>query len=185
MDLRETQRILHTALEGGEEEVGTLLERLRPRLVLWCASRMSNTLRANCDPEDAAQDILLAIHKDFRTFHGQGDRAFFGWLFTVAENKLRDLADYYGAKKRQRVDPVSFSQTSPSQAAARVEMVSRLEEAIASLPEDHRLVIQLYKLEGRETQEIAQVMGRTENAIRLLVFRSLKELRKALDGKPP
>ena len=182
MDLHETQRILASAMGGGDQELGTLLERLRPRLVLWCASRMSPALRANVEPEDAAQDVLLAIHKDFRSFRGQADREFFGWLFTVAENTLRDLADYYGAKKRQRPQPLSFSQTSPSQAAARDEMVTRLRDAISALPDDHRLVIQLFKLEGRDTADIAQVMGRSENAVRLLVFRALKELRSALGG---
>ena len=35
-----------------------LLERLRPRLVLWASARMSPGLRAKLEPEDAAQEIL-------------------------------------------------------------------------------------------------------------------------------
>jgi RNA polymerase sigma-70 factor, ECF subfamily len=186
VDVPETQRLVRAALEGEQADLGALLERMRPRLVLWCAARMSPALRSNLDPEDAAQDILLAVHRDFHQYSGPPDKRFFGWLFTVAENKMRDLVDYYGAKKRQRGEPsLSFSQTSPSQAAARREMVARMHDAIGRLSEDHRTVIRLRKLEDRDVPEVATIMARSDNAVRILYCRALKELRDVLGGASP
>jgi RNA polymerase sigma-70 factor, ECF subfamily len=182
VDLTETHRILRGALEGGPEALGALLERLRPRLVLWCAARMSPQLRAQVEPEDVAQEVLLAVHKDFGSFSGGSDREFFGWLFKVAENRLRDLVDYHGAQKRQAVEPKSFTQTSPSEGAVRAEMIQRVHRAIAVLPEDYRRVIQLRRLEDREVPEVAQILERSENAVRVLYCRALKDLRRALDA---
>jgi RNA polymerase sigma-70 factor, ECF subfamily len=182
VDAKETQRLLLSALGGSTDELGLLLDRLRPRLVLWCAARMSPDLRANLDPEDAAQEILTAVFKDFRSYRGPADKPFFKWFFVLADHKLKDLVDYYGAKKRQKIEPTSFSQTSPSQAAANVEMVTRLHEAISRLPDDHRMVVQLFKLESRDAAEVAEIMGRTENAVRILYCRALKELRSILES---
>lgn len=182
MDLQETQRLLVAALASEKVELGPLLERLRPRLVLWCASRMSPALRTRMEPEDAAQDVLLAIHKDFHTYHGTADRSFFKWMFVLAENRLKDLVDYHGAQKRQPIEPMNGSQVSPSQAAERIETVARLREAIARLPDDHRMVVALYKLESRDVAEVAQIMGRSENAVRILYCRALKELRTLMGG---
>lgn len=181
MDAKETQRLLNAALNGTDEQLGILLERMRPRLVLWCASHMSADLRAHLEPDDAAQEILVAVHKDFRTYRGPASTPFFKWFFVIADHKLKDLVDFFGAKKRQKIEPVmSFTQTSPSQAVVRQEEIARMNLAIAQLPEDHRLVLRLYKLEGRDVEEVAQIMNRTANAVRILYCRALKELRRVL-----
>lgn|GEM_PF-3268878 len=185
MDAPETQRLVQAALTGGPDALGPLVERLRPRLVLWCASNMSSMLRAHVEPEDAAQDVLLAVLKDFHTYHGPPDKRFFGWFFTVAANKMRDLVDYWSAKKRQPGDRRSQSQTSPSQAAVRRELSEVVRDAVGRLADDHRTVVRLLKFEGRDVVEVAQIMERSENAVRILYCRALKELRAWMDAPPP
>lgn len=182
MDVPATQRLLLAALAGGVAEIGALVERLRPRLVLWCAARMSKDLKARMEPEDAAQEILLAVTKDFRTYHGPADRPFFKWFFTVADHKLKDLADYHGAQKRQTPDAHARSQVSASMAAALREGVGRLRAAIDRLPEEDRLVVRLYKLEGLDVGEVAGVLRCSENAVRIRYCRALEKLRDLLGG---
>lgn len=182
MDVPETQRLVTAALAGDADAFTALVERLRPRLVLWCAARMSERLRAHLEPDDAAQDILLALHKDLRSYQGPPDKHFFGWFFTLAENKMRDLVDYWSAAKRQPGEPLRHSQTSPSQAAARRELATVVRDAVAALPDDYRDVVRLLKLEGRDVAEVAQIMERSENAVRILYCRALKELRARMDG---
>lgn len=184
MDVQETQRLLSAALAGAVDDIGSLLERLRPRLVLWCAARMSPSLRAQMDPEDAAQEVLLAVHKDFHSYKGPPDRSFFKWIFVIADHKLKDLVDFHGAQKRQKIEPRAGSQISPSQAAGQIESIARLRAAIARLPDDYRTVIGLYKLESQDVSDVAKVMGRSENAVRVLYCRALKELRSILDTTP-
>lgn len=175
----ETQLLVKQAAGGDQEAVGLLLERLRPRLVLWCGSRMSSRLRAKVQPEDVAQEVLIALHKALPGFEVKESReAFLGWVFTIAENRIRDFVDYHEALKRKTIPPRSFSQTSPSIAAARTEAAGRLLVAMDSLSSDYRQVIQLRRLEEREFDQIADVMGRSRGAAHTLYWRAMEALRE-------
>lgn len=157
-----------------------LLERLRPRLVLWAATRMSAELRAKVEPEDVAQEVLLAVHKGLDGIELAEGKAFFGWLFTVAENRVKDLVDHFGAAKRQDVEPRTVAQAGPESAAVAKEQIERVRDALTRLSPDHRRVIQHVRLEEREIAEVAKLLGRTENAVRILYCRALKELKVAM-----
>ena len=176
--LDETQHHLQAALDGSEAARGELLERLRPRLVLWATARMPDILRGKLDAEDAAHEVLLALHKNLDQFQGGNFRA---WLFTVANNRMRDLAAQAGALKRRTPEIQTFTQTSPSLAAIRAEEHVRLREALARLAEDYRRVIQLRRFEELETAEVAAAMDRSPNAVRVLYFRALQALREELE----
>ena len=171
------------ALGGDDRSRGELLERLRPRLVLWVATRLSSALKSKVEPEDVVQEILLSVHKSLGGFSGDDDRAFLRWLFTVAENRIRDLADHFGALKRQTPQPVPADQTGPQTAAARNEMAVKVREALTGLSESHAQVIQMRRFEELEIAEIAARLGKSENAVRVLYCRAIQALRKELGEK--
>jgi len=176
----QTQQLVDGALVGDAAARGLLLERIRPRVVTWCGARMPPSLRAHCEPEDLAQDVLMAVHDGLAGYRGMDTRSFHAWVFRIAENRIRDLLDHAGALKRKLPPPLSFSQTSPSGAAMRRESAERVRAALATLAEDYRVVIRLRRIEERPVPEIAVEMGRTENAVRILYFRALQALREAL-----
>jgi RNA polymerase sigma-70 factor (ECF subfamily) len=180
MGLADTHDLLREALAGGEGALDRLLERLRPRLVIWVSGRLSSGLRRQVEPEDVAQDALLAVSTGFAAFHGDEPQAFFRWFFTVAENRIRDLADHHGALKRRLPEPRSFSQTSPSTAASRSEQVARVMRALEALPEEYREVIVLVKVEERPVSEVAALLNLTENAVRVRCCRAFKRLQEEL-----
>ena len=169
--------------DGDENARGLLLERLRPRLILWASSRMSKQLRARMTAEDIAQEILLAVHKSLGQFEGGDSRAFRAWLFTVAENRIRDLANAENALKRKTPDPVAQSQTSPSGHAIRREMATQVRDALTRLPEDYRRVIQLRRFEELEPPEVAAAMDRSPNAVRVLYCRAIQALRQEMESE--
>jgi len=166
------------ALDGDDRARSELLDRLRARLVLWTTTRLSRGLKAKVEPEDVVQEILLAIHKGLDRFEGDDDRAFLGWVFTIAENRIRDMADHFGALKRQEKARDAREPTTPSQHAMRNEMAVRVREALTRLAEPHQEVIRLRRFEERDVSEIAQRMGRSENAVRILYCRAIRALRE-------
>ena len=141
---------------------------------------MSPALRAKIEPDDVAQEVLLSVHKSLDGFDHRDQRAFFGWLFRIAENRIRDLVDHFGAQKRQSPDPRSFSQTSPSAAARQQEQVVRVAAAVATLPQDYRDVIRLRRFQELECRQVAEIMDRSENAVRVLYCRAVKALSQEL-----
>jgi len=71
------------------------------------------------------------------------------------------------------------AENSPETQAEREELLRKVEEAMAQLPESRRLAVGLH-LKGMTTDEIADLMGWTEPKARNLVYRGLKDLRGKL-----
>lgn len=193
----ETARLLRAALARDPVARGDLLERLRPRVVLWAATRLSADLRAKVDAEDVAQMVLLSVHRDFEGFEGGDHARLLAWVFSIAENRVRDVARHFGAMKRSsgdgdpvaedlahaRAEPRAFSSTSPSSAAARTEALDRMHRALGTLPEAQRTILRLRDLEMRGYDEIVAAMGLpSTGAARTLRCRALISLRDAMDG---
>lgn len=181
--LGETLGLLDLARRGDTSSHEGLLEHLRPRIVLWCASRLTRDLRNHVSPEDVAQDVLLALHRNLASFRGEDLSTFHAWLFRIAENRIRDLADHHGALKRRPVRVLQISETTPATATVRMESLLRVRAAVERLSEDHRQVIQLRQLEEREVADVARMMERSENAVRVLHCRALKALRALMTEK--
>lgn len=179
-----TLEFVRDALGGDADARSRLLDRVRPRLVLWAASRMSGELRACFEPEDVAQETLLAVHRDFERLAPRKAEEFLPWLFGVAENRVRDLADRVRAAKRNGVAPTRPPATTPSIAAIRREDAEALAKAIATLSDDHREVLRLRRFEDRSAVEVGKLMGRSEGAVRVLYFRALAALRNAMGEAP-
>jgi RNA polymerase sigma-70 factor, ECF subfamily len=75
--------------------------------------------------------------------------------------------------------PAAGAESSPEAQAEREEMLRKVEEAMARLPESRRLAVGLH-LKGMTTDEIADLMGWSEPKARNLVYRGLKDLRSKL-----
>ena len=132
--------------------------------------------------EDVAQEILLAVHRSMAQFRGDGESAFRSWLFTIAENRVRDLANEVNALKRQTPEPRAKSQLSPSGHAMHAEASELLRDALARLSPGHQEVIRLRRFQELETTEIAAAMGRSPTAIRVLYCRAIRALRAEMDA---
>ena len=79
--------------------------------------------------------------------------------------------------------PVMPSQTTPGTLSVRAEEVSRVMSALKRLPEDYRRVLMLRLIEDVPVAEIADLMGRTANAVRILIMRARQAMGAELDGK--
>jgi RNA polymerase sigma factor (sigma-70 family) len=190
MSMAATDDLLHRALDGLDRERAAardqLMGRLLPTLVLWASTRMSPMLKSRMEPEDVAQEIVARVLKGldaFRAAPGAGrDRSFYGWLFTVGEHCIRDLVDHELAQKRRLPIPLAVSQTSPSQAAYRREGVDRMLRALDGLDAEDREVIRLIKLQGLTPAQVAPLLDKSVNAVRIQLCRALKALQARLTG---
>lgn len=162
-------------------------ERYRERLLSVIYIRMGPDLRKRMDPEDVLQEVAIeAIH----SWHTLDDPANAGaWLVTLARRKIaRILRDQVGVAARDprreramKTDfPVADHRTGPATMADRKDRLVLLEQALTRLSDDHREVVMLSKIEGLPAKEIAERMGRSENAIHLLLSRAIKRLGQEL-----
>jgi RNA polymerase sigma-70 factor (ECF subfamily) len=154
--------------------------------------RMGRELRSKMESMDVVQDVLLSALKDLGDFTYRDAGDFLRWLSAVAENRLRDNVDRLHAGKRDirkevRLDgrtvggrvagmPGPIEATTPSVIMSRKEELDELAKAMDRLKPEYREVIILTKLEGLSYKEIGERLGKSDEAVRKLVSRSMAVL---------
>lgn len=136
---------------------------------------------------DIVQSACREVLEDLAAFEYRGESAFRQWLFKATLNKIHERGRRHRALKRdarreqqgpfdEDIDKLLPSFTTPSQVAIAEETMGRLEKAFAQLPDDYRRVITAAKLLGQTHVEIAEDMGRSKTAVRVLLHRALFRL---------
>lgn len=136
--------------------------------------------RAQHDVEDILQETLLAVHNARHTY--REDQPLTSWVHAIARYKLMDFFRAH-ARREALHDPLDddariFVDSDVEPANARRD-VGRLLE---SLPERHRLPIEMVKLQGLSVAEAAKKSGMSESAVKVGVHRGLKALAASLRG---
>jgi RNA polymerase sigma-70 factor, ECF subfamily len=139
-----------------------------------CLRMTANASRA----EELTQKAFLQVWQKLPLFRGES--AFSSWLHRVAVNTV--LADLRAEHRRtQRVfgtdDPAAFeSPTCAPPAGIRLD----LEQAIATLPAQARVVFVLHDVEGWQHNEIAERLGVATGTSKAQLHRARKLLQEAL-----
>ena len=80
---------------------------------------------------------------------------------------------------------LSISMTSASAAMSRDIRMVRVHEAIAGLTEEQKEAIRMRYAEGLPTKEIAEKIGKSDAATRVLLSRIMRQLEKQLEDVKP
>jgi RNA polymerase sigma-70 factor (ECF subfamily) len=146
------------------------------------------------EAEDLTQEVFLRVYKARK---GYRPRAKFStWLFTIANNLALNHLRGKGRNPTVHLEGGSNRPTGPARPVAetlpgrdatasaqlrKVELHEVVREALDALGEDQKLAVLLNKFEGMGYAEIAQVMGRSEAAIKSLLARARYNLREQLE----
>ena len=170
----EDAALVAAALAGRTEAFGTLVERY-DRAVYHLAFR---TLRDTEEARDATQEAFFKAYRSLRTF--KPGAKFSTWIFAIAYHaccdRLARRKRYSNEELPDRADPAA----GPESAAIAGDEARRLRAAIATLPEKYRAVITLYHLQGRQYDEIAEVLGIPMGTVKTHLFRAKEQLRRIL-----
>jgi RNA polymerase sigma-70 factor, ECF subfamily len=183
------KQLWRKASQGDQAAYEELFSQHVDRLMIYIRARMGNQLRARIEPADVLQDAYLAAHRAFATFEYTTEGSFFHWICRIVNNRLRDAADHFSAKKRQPEELIISWPTGPQTAVARAESRQHLEQALQQLSLEHRDVILFRYFEGLSAEETGVRMNRSAGAVRNLLSRALVELGKQMkpfeqDSKP-
>ncbi|MBK8979778.1 MAG: sigma-70 family RNA polymerase sigma factor [Planctomycetes bacterium] len=182
-----SRALVEAASRGDGAAIDELVVACLPRLHAYVRLRMGAELRGREASVDIAQsvcrEILASLGED--RFVYRGERAFLHYVFECALNKIRQR---HRTMHRQRRDvdrevPVDAGATEPLAALDSVsrDVVAReeldlLEAAFARLPDHYREVLTKSRILGLSTHEIAESMGRSDQAVRNLIGRALRML---------
>jgi len=145
-------------------------------------------LQTKVAASDVVQDACLLAHRRFESFQGTTQRELQAWMRTVLLNSLSDSRKKFISKKRDLGREVfgehdlfvQSPELTPKSAALAAEEHEQLNSALSRLTEDYQQVIRLRNWELLSFTDIGEKMNRSDEAVRKLWSRALKELEKEM-----
>jgi RNA polymerase sigma-70 factor (ECF subfamily) len=175
-DQRDDQGLVAAALGGRPEAFGTLVERYE-RAVYHLAYR---TLHDPEEARDAAQEAFFKAYRSLRTF--KPGAKFSTWVFSITYHTCCDRLARRKRYSNEELPEQADTAAGPEMQAVMDDEARRLRAAVARLPEKYRTVITLYHLQGRQYDEIAQVLGIPMGTVKTHLFRAKEQLRQILNA---
>lgn len=174
---RAIEELVRECQRGNRDAFDKLASRYRSELWAFVTARLGPAVKGRLEPEDIVQDTFLKAFQGIDRFQCRGPESFRRWLCGIAEHLIRNVSRKRSVALHKVSLDIAGSGTSASRAMQRSERFDRLQEALQSLSPDHRKVIELARLRGLKTQEIAERMQRSPVAVRLLLLRALEQLK--------
>lgn len=145
--------------------------------------------RFRSEVEDIAQDVFLKVFRSIERFDFERGVKFSTWVYTFVRNHCFDVLK----KRRLRTTslsarddeegqiPVPDEQLrAPRQQVENSELGQKIEEALAHLGEDQRMVFVLREYEGLDYSSISRVTGVSEGTVKSRLHRAKESLRHRL-----
>jgi RNA polymerase sigma-70 factor (ECF subfamily) len=142
--------------------------------------------RTEADAEDLTQEVFIDL---CRAIHGfRGESALSTWVYRVALNHC--LKHRRGRDTRPETLPLDDERNGiggdtddPLRHAARAELSSRIDAALAALTPEHREVVLLHELHGLTYGECAEALGVPVGTVKSRLSNAFKRLRGGLLGE--
>ena len=175
------------------DALAKLLESFRMSLKKIARIRGNLTLRKKFDTSDVVQEINIQVFGDFHMFRGKTIPEFVKWIYQILKTKKAAAIRYYDTKKRnldreqglyvesdnanEAIAPlVSQDGLTPVEHMIQLERACSMFEALDQLSKLQQTVVIGQFFEGLSTRELAELLEKTENAIRKTLARALANL---------
>jgi RNA polymerase sigma-70 factor (ECF subfamily) len=174
-------------LEGEEELIGRakddpesfaqLYDHYFPQIYRYVASRVRDRELA----EDITSEVFFKALRAIGRYRPSG-HPFSAWLYQIAVNAI---TDHYRSRKRgedsleDRAELVAEGAAVDEVVAQRMG-IAQIWAAIDALPDQQRTAMTLKYSEDLPLAEIGRIMGKSEGAVKLLVFRGTASVRLRL-----
>jgi len=150
-------------------------------------------LGSRAEAEDVAQEVFIAVFKTIETF--RGDSKFSTWLYRVTVNHCKNRIKYLARRHerdRDELDETTNGQhgavgaiggpgpRAPDHALEAQQMETLIQEAIAELDEEQRIVVVLRDVEDLSIEEICKITDLPDGTVKSRLHRARLVLRKKL-----
>lgn len=161
--------------DGDLDKLGLLFERYKKPLFGFFYGLTKDSELS----DDLVQNVFFRILKYRYLFRGEGE--FKTWMFHIARNVKHD---HYRKSKWKGRDSLENWEERLSTHENRDtefhhdESMQLLTMAMDRLTEDKREILLLSKFQDKKYREIAEILGCTEGAVKVKVFRALQDLKE-------
>ena len=186
-------------IRGGDADaLAEYIDQRRPQLISFIERNLSDAMRRKVEPDDLLQEVSVDCIRSIGDID-LSERDPFGWLCHVAERRIIDAhRKFFGTQKRDAgrevplgtpggvtgqaaiIDLLVASITSPSQAFSRNQREINMLAAIETLSQESQEAIRMRYVEDLPTKEIADRLGKSDVAVRVMLTRTIQKLQQML-----
>ena len=180
---RQDQALVDAILAGDDQAFTRLHDLYAQRLYRFAVKRLGDATEA----EDVVQDVFLEVHKCLGSWEGRS--ALLTWMFGIAHHQL--------CRRFRKKTPMGLPDEQLEAAAApilaeasserRVDASRVLEVCAETLDEDvsaaQREIFDLYYGENQPTRQIAEALGKSNQAVKISLFRTRRAMEARLEER--
>ncbi|WP_144895484.1 RNA polymerase sigma factor [Lutibacter sp. Hel_I_33_5] len=164
------EEIMLAVASGELEKLSILFDRYNVRIYNFFNKMLQNKMVS----EDLTQDVFIKIMK-YRTSYKNGN--FASWIYTVARNIF---SSYYQKQKKERtnmIDDDTLVSNEVIVSERSEEELEYLQKALLQLKTADRELIVMHRFQEIKYEQIAEIIGSNEGAVKVKVHRALKKLK--------
>jgi RNA polymerase sigma-70 factor (ECF subfamily) len=154
-----------------------LYQQLADRVTRYIAVRVATTQIA----EDLAAQTFLKALEAMR--QGKGGRNTHAWVFGIARNVV---ANHYRGRRQlvplEAVRDVAADGPTLAEITDQQLKLERVAAALQAIAPDRAEALALRIFGGLPTAEVAEVLGKSPQAVKMLVYRAVQDLQERLEG---
>ena len=173
-DITHIDELIVDAQEGDIDAFSEVYDEFLNSIYRFVFFKVSSETEA----EDITSEVFLKAWKNLQKYKKEEGIPFSSWLFRIAHN---EVIDFFRRQKPIDELPEEIEEDTPVFDGVRnienkMERI-RLKKALENLPKTQSEVIILKFFSELSNKEIANIIGKTETAVRILQSRGLKTLK--------
>ena len=182
--------LVERAQQGDRDAFGTLVDRYQEKVYSICYGK----LKDEQDSLDVTQDVFVKVFRYLEDFNHNS--SFYTWLYRIAVNTSIDFlrkqsrqaqVDYDDSIKsdedvegHDNLTPSTLG-VEPDRAYDRKELRNKMLEALESLSDKHRTILNLREVEGLSYREMADVLDISKGTVMSRLYHARQYFQEALD----
>lgn len=176
----EFENAIEKAKQGDDNAISFLFRLFNPQLLRFLRHQAPDQY------EDLASDTWMAIAKGISTFTGS-ETDFRAWMFSIARRKVVDFYRTSGKSKLamnnlrfrfHQEKTINEMDHAAEPAIANLSAQEAIEQLVEGLPPHHAEVLLLRVLGELSVDEVAKIVGKSPEAVRVIQHRAINTLSK-------
>ncbi len=176
----EIELAIEGARVGNPASISKLYQLLNTKLVSYLKRHVGDFA-----VQDVAQETWISVARGIKNFNGNEDE-FLAWFFILAKRRVIDI--YRKGARLPKTTTISTDLLSSDvpleeMVVGNINLNEAIQTLTDSLPEDQAEVIMLRVVADLSVKQVAQVMNRSQSAIRTMQHRAILKLAESWEKK--
>ena len=173
MNIDDDDQIIQSCLSGNTDSFKFLVDKYQVRIINTCYKYTKNL----DDAQDVAQEVFIKAYSNLSKF--KFESKFYSWIYRIAVNTSLNYVN--SKEKRREKETISeescqIDDTSPTSDPKdyynMTELVGKVQPLIGKLPEDLRILIELYEIYDYTYEEISKKLSLPIGTVRSRLHRA-------------